>query len=226
MKFRLPFDTDFLMELDIHVYWKDKKGFYLGCNDFMAKNLGLIKPSHIIGLQDHQTIIDHPTAENYQKQDQQILLSNQPNIFLDSGEYHRGQLVFITIKHPIYDQKNIPQGVLGISIPVYEPNLYKVVLYLNKTLGEFTHIKPPEQFLSTYRHTHFLSKLSKREKECLFYLIRGFSVRMIAEKLGLSKRTAEDYIENAKNKLGCSCKSELIELALQCYGLGELLYIP
>lgn len=56
--------------------------------------------------------------------------------------------------------------------------------------------------------------LTGREVECLFYVVRGFSVPMIAEKLLVSKRTVETHIENIKIKTNCYTKVELIERAL------------
>lgn len=57
--------------------------------------------------------------------------------------------------------------------------------------------------------------LSKRETECLFYLLDGCTAKEIAAPLKLSHRTVERYIENMKNKLGCSTVSELIVKVLQ-----------
>ncbi|WP_058493097.1 PAS and helix-turn-helix domain-containing protein [Legionella worsleiensis] len=65
--------------------------------------------------------------------------------------------------------------------------------------------------------------LSERETECFFYLLRGHSAKSVSTKLNLSVRTVESYLENIKNKLNCTTKSELIEKA---YSLGYLHIIP
>ena len=41
------------------------------------------------------------------------------------------------------------------------------------------------------------------------------SAKEAGEKLDLSKRTIEFYLENIKNKLNCQKKSELIAMAIQ-----------
>jgi len=51
---------------------------------------------------------------------------------------------------------------------------------------------------------------SKRELDCIRYLLLGNSMRETGDKLLISPRTVETYIENVKNKLGCNKKSELI----------------
>lgn len=51
--------------------------------------------------------------------------------------------------------------------------------------------------------------LSAREFECAIALLRNETAQNTAEKLCLSRRTIETYIENLKNKLGCMNKIEL-----------------
>jgi len=46
-------------------------------------------------------------------------------------------------------------------------------------------------------------RLTARELECIHWLIRGKTVPEIGVILNISKRTAEDYIANVKDKLGC-----------------------
>lgn len=58
-------------------------------------------------------------------------------------------------------------------------------------------------------------KLSPIESQCLFYLIRGKSTKMIAKVLNLSSRTVETYIEQIKSKMSCRTRSELIEIAIE-----------
>ena len=44
-------------------------------------------------------------------------------------------------------------------------------------------------------------RLSKRETECIYYLIRGMTIKRIAQTLKLSPRTVESYIKNIKNRI-------------------------
>lgn len=56
--------------------------------------------------------------------------------------------------------------------------------------------------------------LTERERECLFYLARGKTLRETANIMDLSKRTVEFYIQNIKKTQGISRRSELIECFL------------
>jgi DNA-binding CsgD family transcriptional regulator len=57
--------------------------------------------------------------------------------------------------------------------------------------------------------------LSKREQECVDFLVKGQTVKQIAAALQLSLRTIEDYINNLKDKFHCETKAELILLLMQ-----------
>jgi len=81
-----------------------------------------------------------------------------------------------------------------------EPNI-------NKREGELKMYSLGEK----YQNIHF----SKREAECMSYLLRGKSTRGIAKILGLSPRTVEYYIRIMKKKLNCRTKFELIDLVAE-----------
>jgi len=79
--------------------------------------------------------------------------------------------------------------------------------------------------LGVFAISHFINKfsaqkafalgLSKREAECLFYLFEGYTAKEIARAIELSPRTIEGYIDNMKDKLGCSTISELLLITMQ-----------
>ena len=53
--------------------------------------------------------------------------------------------------------------------------------------------------------------LSQRQAECMTCLIYGKTMRKTAERLGLSVRTVEYYVDNIREKLDCNNKCILIE---------------
>jgi len=66
-------------------------------------------------------------------------------------------------------------------------------------------------------------KLTKKEQECLFYYVRGFTYKEIAAVLYNSDRTIECHLENIKAKLDCSNRAQIVEKASH---LGFMNYIP
>ena len=52
-------------------------------------------------------------------------------------------------------------------------------------------------------------KLSKQERECLYYYFHGFSAKETAQELKLSPRTVEVYLADIKDRYACPSKREL-----------------
>ena len=57
--------------------------------------------------------------------------------------------------------------------------------------------------------------LSQREAECIFFLLRGLTIKKVGGILDLSPRTVEFYLKNIKAKLACKKKSEVLHLVRQ-----------
>ena len=52
---------------------------------------------------------------------------------------------------------------------------------------------------------------TKREGECLVYMLEGNTIVATAKILGLSSRTVEFYVKNMKMKIGVTTKFQLLE---------------
>lgn len=57
------------------------------------------------------------------------------------------------------------------------------------------------------------SLLSRRERECLEFLLQGMTAKETAAALCLSRRTVESYFETIKKKLKCTNKGQLFSVA-------------
>lgn len=64
--------------------------------------------------------------------------------------------------------------------------------------------------------------LTKREAECMFWLVQNNTIGVTALKMALSARTVEFYVKNMKIKLRCVNKKQLIEKVLQTNLLQQL----
>jgi DNA-binding CsgD family transcriptional regulator len=71
-------------------------------------------------------------------------------------------------------------------------------------------------FIKNNREFEFnneILKLTDREKECLQYVVLGYSSKRIARKMGnISYRTIEKHIEHIRYKLKCHSKADIMEL--------------
>ena len=110
----------------------------------------------------------------------------------------------LSMRMPWYDQEDKIAGVLGYAVVIGKHSLKDAMLEFSKQ-GLINHSASSENKIN---NTYF----SKREWQCLKYLVRGKTMRDIGGILGLSCRTVEYYIENIKQKLCVTTKSELIDL--------------
>lgn len=67
--------------------------------------------------------------------------------------------------------------------------------------------------------------LTKREMECLYYLLREHTAKEIAKIIDISYRTVESYIENIKTKLRASTKKELVQYCNDTNLMQQLIYV-
>jgi DNA-binding CsgD family transcriptional regulator len=67
----------------------------------------------------------------------------------------------------------------------------------------------PDRY-SCYNKEGLIIYITKREMECLKYLVRGRSIKETANFLNISPRTVESHLEKLKAKTGCYRKSDLI----------------
>ncbi len=103
-----------------HVYWKDIKGRYLGCNDNFATTLGLRKRADIKGKTDHDFL---PTeqANKITINDQKIITGNIPTEFEEQGYTQKHKhAVFLTQKIPLRSKDEKITGLVGISLDITE----------------------------------------------------------------------------------------------------------
>ena len=106
-----------IKRLPYHVYWKDKDGKYLGCNDLQAKAAGLTS-KEIIG----KTAKDLPWKDSFET------IRNEDLIIMNTGETRSTEetgikkegfpVTYLTTRSPLKDSKGNIIGTLGISVDI------------------------------------------------------------------------------------------------------------
>ncbi|MDH5484510.1 MAG: PAS domain S-box protein [Gammaproteobacteria bacterium] len=100
--------------IPVRVFWKDRKGTYLGCNKLFSKDAGLESPQQLTGKNDK----DMPwtdIAEAYQKDDMEVINSGKSKLnFEEKQTTPDGSTIWLeTSKTPLTDENNEIIGVLG-----------------------------------------------------------------------------------------------------------------
>lgn len=195
-----------------HVFWKDKKGAYLGVNQQFLKVSDFQSFDDVVGNKDTDFIWAEQ-APMMMLHDQEVISTGHSNFYLEAAKSPNHDIIqYFNYKTPLKSRNGKIIGVFGISVPVMDSDsmanaVNETAMLINKQLNK-TKIGP--QLL-----------LSKQQKYCLYYLVKGMTYKQIAAKLQLSSKTVEHYLNRVKIKMNCKSRSELVEKALQ---LEEIKY--
>src|SRR5690606_31948309 len=99
------------------LYWKDRHGYYLGCNDFMVKISKLNSVEDIIGKTDNELWPEN--AANIKKNDQYVIETGKTVFLEETVKIHDGTIMYFTgVKMPLKDENGDIIGVICNSLDI------------------------------------------------------------------------------------------------------------
>lgn len=105
---------------------------------------------------------------------------------------------------------------LGRNIKDLSSDLDIPLVIIEKMIKNYKDVRLDRETKKRAPDIEFLhNSLSVRQKECFFFLVRGYTAKQIAQQLGLSYRTVETHINHLKNKFNCRTKGQLIEMVFE-----------
>lgn len=118
------------------VYWKDRQGVYLGCNNVVAQMAGVNSPSEVIGKTDFD-FIWKDGAEAVTKDEQDIMESGIAKTMEISGKLTDGTMAtFLATKTPLRDSFGKVIGIVATSLDITERKHMEVELQAAKESAE------------------------------------------------------------------------------------------
>ena len=188
----------------------------------------------IIGVNHHldcigRTDFDMPCgttqcADLFRAQDQDVIVTQKPLRVLDIHPFAGGVWkAYVFTKTPWYDKNKKAVGTIFHGMDITSAT----TLELGSLLGKISIDAQKSDLIA--KNNYLISdqraeiKLTPRESEVIFFIIRGKSAKQIAKIFGISHRTVEEQCEHLKKKFNASNKFELIDNAIS---LGYLNYIP
>lgn len=163
------------------VYWKDKQGVYLGCNNFVLDMAG---SNDVVGKTD----FDLPwgdSASEIQKIDQQVMETGIPLEVEEVPKTIDGkQLVMLTYKAPLVDEHDNVTGIIGISVDITDRKQLEADLMIAKDKAEVAN-QAKSEFIANMSHD-FITALTS---------ITGLSDLLIE---GKSQDEQNEYLHNIK----------------------------
>ena len=124
-------------------------------------------------------------------------------------------------ENEVFVQSALKAGVMGYVLKESGPdelktavrNAAKGIHYLSQSLSERALRFYIEGSKTTEKTAY--DTLTEREREVLQLLVQGYNNSQVADKLVISRRTAETHRANLMRKLGAANQTELMRLAIQ-----------
>lgn len=134
-----------------NIYWKDKNGYFIGCNNNVAHILGYKSPNEVIGKRNHE-LFDPSLADITTKIDTGIIDSNQITDLEEKGlDINKNPAIYLTKKSPLYNEENEIIGILGVSLDITERKKMEEDLKIAKEQAEATSLAKSE-FVANLSH--------------------------------------------------------------------------
>ncbi len=105
--------------VDVSIYWKDREGRYLGCNQYVLNIAGLNSLNEILGKTDFE-LVWKKEAPKVKEIDDWVVRTGSPyrgEEFI-SVEHTNQVAAFFTIKNPLFDDDGQVIGIVGTSIDI------------------------------------------------------------------------------------------------------------
>lgn len=195
---------------------KDMKSNYVECNQAFSHAFD-VKKTYLLEHTDYDMSWES-FASLFRDRDQETVSTGNPvQSFEPIPLCKKRVLIVKTFKSPIRDSTGDIIGLFGqINLLGMDHELCRIlaaISMLDQQSKAGHNRKRHDGYKISYYPTSF--KLTSRETECLFLLVRGKSAKEIAQFLEISPRTVEEYIENIKSKLRVSSRSEIIAKAVE-----------
>ncbi len=212
-----------------HVYWKDKDGVYLGCNDLQAKSLGYTSVTEIIGKTDFD-LSPKKIADKFKKVDSRIINSGQPETLEEIATLAGNkETIFLSKKEPLHGENGEIIGILGISFDITELKMAQKNLALQVAKTEQAY-KSKSEFLSIMTHEirgpisnvyNYLTELEKKVNQMkTFFHVNVLNKFNIEEKRELLSQFNEVF--NTIKEHNSICTNESQKALSYLDSLGEL----
>jgi two-component system aerobic respiration control sensor histidine kinase ArcB len=134
-----------------NVYWIDKKGICLWCNDNLVKLIKFKSRDDIVGKSPY-AFMPSKIAEQTKKADLEVIKTGTPRIIEETGIAQDGLPAFyFSHKVPLFDEYGNITGLLGISIDITDRKKAEEELKKAKEVAERAN-ELKTQFISNMEH--------------------------------------------------------------------------
>lgn len=196
---------------------KDLQSRFLYANPYCLNFLGYKNENCVIGRTD-QDFLWSDFSELYQREERATIAGENQVSLVPSLDLAGNDVLFFSTRELITDDKNNPLGILCQARQIKHKSSLELSNLLFNTMPKKEKVKP-----LYFSRLELVRSLTQTEQECLFFLVRGHSAKMIADRLCRTKKTIEYHVENLKQKFHATSKFDLVTQAIH---EGYLYQIP
>lgn len=134
-----------------NVYWKDKDGRFLGCNNNVAQIFGYSSAKEIIGKLN-KDLFDFKLASLTDRIDKEVNITAKEQYVEEKGlSSLKKPAIYLTKKLPLFDDNSQVIGILGVSFDITERKKMEEDLKIAKKRAEASS-RAKSQFLAVVNH--------------------------------------------------------------------------
>lgn len=191
MSYDMSFDLEKIIAfVPGHVFWKDKDGKYIGCNDTFAKILKLKSRQDIVGLTDYD-ISSEAEANLIRENDLFVMESGKEYVVEELGYDISGNpATYLSRKIPLFDKNGATIGLLGISMDISVRKKYEEELRLLKEKAE----------VANEAKSEFIMNMSHDLRTPMTGII-GFTDILKSKETNPEKKEMLELLESSSNRL-------------------------
>jgi len=201
--------TGLLLKKNGLVGIKDPEGIYIATNISLMQACGLTKKNQILGKNDNDLIWKKLGYSTHITNEDKIIADNNYLVKFGYYKYYDKTRFILKHKYPIYENKKLI-GYYFQMFEIHPPIICNLLFTIKFILGNNLN----ENIISIIKINLIKARLipdfSSQEEKCLFYMFKGYTSEETAKKIFLSRRTVEDYLNSARQKLGASSKLEIM----------------
>lgn len=202
----------------------DTNSKFIYSNAYTARMFGYKTEEQMIGIDAYGMRCPAvECAEQFIEQDVYARDNTTELTMLDIHGYADNEQKILLTKKAPFTLNGELKGSICHCTEIFSTSLAKISVALIDLDKKFHEKTTNDERTYTINKVLKHTKLSRRELDCVFYLLRGKTNKEIAKHLNLSSRTVESYLQNIKFKWQCEKKSHIIDYAVVNGYLG---YIP
>lgn len=147
------------------IYWKNKEGMYLGCNNYMVRSAGLTSRTDIIGKTDYDLWPEQ--AKALRENDKEVMKSGQAVSIEETVILPNGNRKYFAVeKMPLRDENGSIVGMIGNSLEITKQK--EIEAALQDALNQVK--------MANHAKTEFLHTVSHEIRNPIYTLSHVFEV--------------------------------------------------